>query len=110
MSEHTKSPWSTEKRDGDEWWFGGGGGAEIIIKAGDSNVAVMGATLNKEDEADANAEFICLAVNTHDELVAALRETIAGMKGLAGQQAMPDDWWMPVVASAEAALAKTQPK
>lgn len=62
MGERTKTPWVKQK-NADYYTH--------ILRTEDGKFVVQ---LSQTEEGRANAEFICLAVNNHDKLVAALLE------------------------------------
>ena len=75
MSEtkHTPTPWACDYEDQDHTGIG---------IADDEMLIALVAPKGGPDELDkANAEFICLAVNCHDELVGMVECAIAAMDG-----------------------------
>jgi hypothetical protein len=61
-AQHTPTPWGAEPKGGKGSWIKGASGEWAALSCGDEDAT-----------ADANAEFICRAVNAHDDLVAALK-------------------------------------
>lgn len=83
----------------------------IHIETRHDNAAGAGmpiCSLPKRDEA--NAAFIVRAVNSHEALVSALEDAIATAEGLSSQQAMHDDWYLPVLEKCKSALALAKGK
>lgn len=89
MSGHTPTPWEIirdssiifGKNDPERYK----GRRVAVAQCGDELVAMGG--LKVGGERDANAEFIVLAVNHHDELVAALKGVLVAANGIAGSEA-----------------------
>lgn len=67
MTEHSPTPWLWVDLTGDDetqWWLNSTSGETILFAAEHRNLHIK----------NANAEFMIRAVNSHDDLVAALEE------------------------------------
>lgn len=85
---HTETPWSVVEERGD-----------TLITNFKARIATVAETY-REEECKANAEFICHAVNCHEELVAACKACLE-MFGNGGDPKK-------VIAKVEAAIAKAR--
>ncbi len=76
-SKHTKGTWYFEKHSDTSEYVG-----NIIVDLGHPKIRTVACILDYagKDEAIANAEFICKAVNAHDELVWCIGRLIESIK------------------------------
>lgn len=72
---HAPTPWALEYTDID------GPFLEKVVDAKGATIRVKGFALSQGDEPDANAEFIVRAVNAHEQMLEALLDCQALLRG-----------------------------
>jgi len=83
MSEHTPTPWFVSTKKFDDWgWIRGADGAIACVARGGDDKEFDEHRRDGTDPYAANAAFIVKAVNNHDALVKALKESRAALVAL----------------------------
>lgn len=89
---HTKLPWNVVRIPKNNLWNEGITIGSLTSATG--NISVRVADTTDSDEGIKNAEFIVRAVNSHDDLVAALERA-----GISGKGEIENEWYCPVCES-----------